>query len=248
MKIDLKSKKEIEIMRAGGKIASYILNELKKSLKPGITTKEIENMTDKLIERNKVKASFKGYRKYPACICISVNEEIVHGLPSDRVLKEGDIISLDLGIFYKGFHSDTAITCPIGEITPQARKLIAVTKKALQEGIKDSREGNFLGNVQNTIQNVIEKQGFGVIKDLVGHGIGKNLQESPTVPNYGKPGTGSILQEGMTLAIEPMVAVGGWEVKISKDGWTVVTLDKSLSAHFEHTIAITKKGPIILTE
>ncbi len=248
MKIDLKTPKEIEIMRAGGKIASYILNELKKSIKPGITTKEIENMTDKLVERNKVKASFKGYRKYPSSICISINEEVVHGLPSNRVLKEGDIVSLDLGIFYKGFHTDTAKTFPVGEITPQARKLIEITKKALQEGIKDSREGNFLGNVQNTIQNVIEKEGFGIVKDLVGHGVGKNLQESPAIPNYGKPGTGPKLQEGMTLAIEPMVAVGGWEVKISKDRWTVVTADKSLSAHFEHTIAVTKKGPIILTE
>ena len=248
MKIDLKTPKEIEIMRAGGKIASYILNELKKSIKPGITTKEIENMTDKLVERNKVKASFKGYRKYPSSICISINEEVVHGLPSNRVLKEGDIVSLDLGIFHNGFHTDTAKTFPVGEITPQARKLIEITKKALQEGIKDSREGNFLGNVQNTIQNVIEKEGFGIVKDLVGHGVGKNLQESPAIPNYGKPGTGPKLQEGMTLAIEPMVAVGGWEVKISKDRWTVVTADKSLSAHFEHTIAVTKKGPIILTE
>lgn len=248
MKIDLKSKAEIEKMRLGGKIASRILKELQKEVKPGIKTKKLAQIAHNLIIESGAKASFKGFHNYPAEICISVNEEIVHGLPSEKIIRQGDIISLDLGIFYQGFHTDTAITFPVGKISPEARRILATTKKALHRAIRESLEGKYLGDVQHVIQKTIENDGFKVVRGLTGHGVGRCLQEYPSIPNYGHPGTGIRLKPGMTLAIEPMVAVGDAKIAVLEDGWTIITADKSLSAHFEHTIAITEGLPIILTQ
>lgn len=234
-------------MRLGGKIASRVLNDLKKHLRPGISSKELNLMAEKMILELGGKPSFKGYRNYPAAICASINEEVVHGLPKERTVKEGDLVGLDLGVIYRGFHTDTAITCSVGKISQEAQKLLKVTEKALAQGIKMALPGNFLGDVQSAIQNTIEGAGFGVIRSLVGHGIGRDLQEYPPVPNFGKKGGVPRLEIGMTLAIEPMVSAGDWHIKTLDDGWTVVTADGSLSAHFEHTIAITEKGPEILT-
>jgi len=246
--INIKSKKEIEIMRKGGKIAATILLDLKKAIKPGLKTKDLANSAEKLIEKEGAKASFKNYNGYPSSICVSINDEVVHGIPSDRIIKEGDIIGLDVGIFYGGYHADTAITVGVGKISPEAKRLILVTEYALQKGIQAIRPNKRLGEIQNIIQYEIEKEGFGVVRDLVGHGIGKKLQESPAIPNFGSPKDGPILKEGMTLAIEPMVTAGDWRVKVLDDGWTVTTIDKSLSAHFEHTIAVTKNGAEVLTK
>lgn len=247
MGIELKTKPQIEKMRLGGRIASRILNKLKSYIKPGMTTKELEVLADKLFKKAGAKASFKGYHGFPASICISVNEEVVHGIPGNRKLKSGDIVGVDVGVVFAGFHTDTAITCPVGKISPQTKNLIKITHLALKKAIVDCRPGRHLGDIQHIIQKTIEKANFGVIRDLSGHGIGKKLQESPSIPNFGKPGTGPKLKVGMTLAIEPMVSAGDWHVKVKEDGWTVVTFDKSLSAHFEHTILINKGGAEILT-
>lgn len=245
--ISLKNSQEIGIMREGGKIAARILNLLQKSAKPGMTTLALDQIVVRELKNNQAQASFLGLEGYPASICTSINEEVVHGIPSNKVLKDGDILGLDIGVFYQCFHTDCAITVPIGKIEYQKKVLIEITKKALEEGISIIREGIHLGDVQNRIQNIIEGAGYHVIRDLAGHGIGKNLQEPPSITNFGKKGTGPILQAGMTLAFEPMVAVGGFKVKILNDGWTVVTLDGSLSAHFEDTVAVTKKGVDVLT-
>lgn len=248
MEISLKTKEDLAKMRAGGKIASRILDELKEKVRPGVTTQDLENLAADLINKAKVKASFKGFHNYPSSICVSLNEEVVHGIPGPRILKLGDIVGLDIGIFFQGFHTDTAITCPVGKISEEAEKLLKYTQKALLEGIKCCRAGHFLGDVQFTIQKTLEEAGLGVVRDLVGHGVGRDLQEAPPIPNFGKPGTGPKLKEGMTLAIEPMATCGDWHVRILDDGWTVVTVDQSLSAHFEHTIAITQTDPEILTK
>lgn len=247
MNIELKSSGDIAKMRLGGKIAGKVLLELKNRLKEGITTSELDKIAEKLILGAGAKPSFKGYCSYPGSVCISVNDEVVHGLPGSRALKNGDLVSLDVGVYYQGFHSDTALTAPVGKITSKAQKLLDVTLKALKEGIKECRIGNHLGDVQAAVQRTVENEGFGIVKDLAGHGIGRKLQEAPSISNFGKTGSGPKLLEGMTLAIEPMVAAGDWHVKVLEDGWTVVTLDGSLSAHFEHTVAITKNGPKILT-
>lgn len=244
----IKTKEEIEEMRKGGRIAASILNKLKESAKPGVTTLELDYLAERLISEANVRASFKGFGGYPAHICTSINEEVVHGIPSKLILKEGDILGIDLGILCNGFHTDTALTCAIGKINPDAQKLIEVTKKSLDKAISIIRPGIRLGDIGNLIQSTVEKEGFSVVRDLVGHGIGKDLQEKPSIPNYGKKSEGLILKEGMTLAIEPMVNTGDFKVKVLDDGWTVVTLDKSLSAHFEHTIVVTKTGAEILTK
>lgn len=247
-KISLKNQSEIEIMKKGGQIAATILNELGRTVKPGMQTVELDRLAVSLIEKNKVAASFKNFHGYPASICVSLNDEVVHGIPCDRVIKEGDLVKIDLGILYKGFHTDTAITVGAGKISEEAEKLMTVTKNALQKGIEAVKPDIRLGVIQAIIQKEIESNGFGVVRDLVGHGIGKELQESPSIPNYGYENEGPILKEGMTLAIEPMVTIGNYEVKTLEDGWTVATVDKSLSAHFEHTIVITKTGAEILTK
>lgn len=240
-------------MAEGGKILAKIMKELGEKVKPGIKTQELDRTAQALIFKSGGKCSFKGYEEFPACLCTSVNEEIVHVAPSGRVLKEGDIISLDLGIFYKGFHTDMAITLAIGKVDPEIQRLIRVTKKALKRGIKKTRVGNTFGDIGNTIQRYVEDQGFSVIRDLCGHGIGRKLHEEPQILNYGKRRSGPKIKEGMIFCLEPMVAIGGGrpplagEIKKTEDGYGFETLDGSISAHFEHTIAITEKGCKVLT-
>ncbi|MDI6602919.1 MAG: type I methionyl aminopeptidase [Patescibacteria group bacterium] len=255
--ISIKSPAEIQIMAEGGKILAKIMKELEKKVKPGITTKELDRLAESLILKFGGKCSFKGYEGFPACLCTSINEEIVHVVPSDRVLKEGDIISLDLGIFYKGFHTDMAITLPVTKtyrgrppvtFNPEALRLIRVTKKALKRGLKKVRPGNTFGDIGNTIQRYVESQGFNVVRDLCGHGIGKELHGEPKILNYGERHTGPKIKENMVFCLEPMVTVGDWKLKKSEDGFGYKTLDGSLSCHFEHTIAVTKNDCRILTK
>lgn len=248
--INIKTQQEIEVMHKGGKILADILRKLSKAVKPGITTNDLEKLAKELVLSYGVKPSFLGYDGYPAVLCTSVNEEIVHGVPSDRILKNGDILKLDTGIFHKDFHTDSAITVLVGDVEGaplQAVKLINATKEALNIGTSKARVGNTLGDIGSAIQKYVEQNGFNVVRDLVGHGIGKELHESPQIPNYGKLGEGEKLQVGMVLAIEPMVVIGGWKIKNSKDGFGFVTKDGGLAAHFEHTVAITEQGPVILT-
>jgi methionyl aminopeptidase len=246
--INIKSKQEIEIMKEGGKIAAHILKKLAEAAKPEVTTKELDDLAEKEIKKSGAEASFLGHAGYPASICTSINSQVVHGVPSFKdVLKENDIIGIDLGIFYKGFHTDTALTVGVGKIDFERKQLIKVAKEALDKGIGIVKPGISLGDVQNRIQAVIEGAGFAIIRDLAGHGIGRNLQEDPSIPNFGQKESGPVLKEGMVLALEPMITNGDWHVKILADGWTVVTVDDSLSAHFEHTVAVTGKGYEILT-
>lgn len=235
-------------MREGGKIAARILKLLAENVKPGMTTKELDILAAKEIKKAGVKASFLGHAGYPASICTSINSEVVHGIPSGRILREGDILGIDLGILYQGFHTDTAVTIGLGRIDFAKKELIRITKKALDEGMSIIKPGIHLGDICHRVQKIIEGAGFGVIRDLAGHGIGRELQENPSIPNFGRPGAGPILKEGMALAIEPMVSQGDWHVKILKDGWTVATADGSLSAHFEQTVAVTKEGYEVLTK
>jgi len=261
--ISIKTPEEIEIMAEGGKILAKIMKELEKKVRPGTTTKELDRLAESLILKSGGRCSFKGYkstdgetvRPYPYCLCTSINEEIVHAAPSERVLKEGEIISLDLGIFYpstssgqiKGFHTDMAITVPVGKVDPDVQRLIRVTKKALKRGIKKIKPGNTIGDIGNTIQRYVESQGFNVIRDLCGHGIGKKLHEDPQILNYGKRHTGPEIKRGMVFCLEPMVTMGDWKIKRKKDGFGYETVDGSLSAHFEHTVAVTKNSCKILT-
>jgi methionyl aminopeptidase len=246
--ITIKNEEEIDKMRKSGKISAKVLLYLKKIIKPGIKTGEIDSIARKMIEEMGAKPSFLGYNGYPASTCISINDEVVHGIPSNRTIMKGDLVSIDLGSLFDGYHSDTAISFCVGKSNNNIDKLLKVTEKSLLKGIKMIKPGIQLGDVQEVIQKTIEKEGFGVIRDLTGHGIGKSLQEAPSIPNYGKKDTGLVLKEGMTLAIEPMVSMGDWHIKTRDDGWTVVTADGSLAAHFEHTIAVTKTGSEILTE
>ncbi len=247
--IPIRSVEEIKILRETNKIVARILKSLKAAVKPGISTKDLELIAEDLIYKTGAVPAFKGYKGYTSCICTSINEEVVHGIPSkERILKNGDIISIDLGVKFKGYYGDAAVTCPVGEIDSETKRLIEVTEKALYLGIEQGRDGNHLFDISWAIQSFVEDAGYGVIRDFVGHGIGTSLHEEPQVPNFGEPHTGPILREGMVLAIEPMVSQGTWEVKVLNDGWTAVTLDGSLSCHFEHTVAIMKNGPIILSE
>lgn len=243
-----KSSSEIEKLKKSNHIVSLILEELRKSVKPGVTTLELDQLTEKLIRKHDCIPAFKGYRNYPACLCISVNEQIVHGIPGNRKLQNGDIVSLDLGVKCDGFYGDAAITVPVGEVSPESQKLIDITKEALYLGIEKARAGNRLSDISHAIQTWVEKHGFSVVRDFVGHGIGKNLHEEPQIPNFGKPGFGPRLRKGMVLALEPMVNAGGHEIKILDDGWTAVTADGSRSAHFEHSVAVTEDGPLVLSE
>ncbi len=247
--IVLKSPREIELMREAGKIVALTLAVLADKAKEGISTAQLEEWAEEIIRKNKAIPSFKGYRGYPASICVSVNEEVVHGIPSPkRILKEGDIVSIDVGVIYKGYHGDAAITVGIGKITEEAKKLVEVAKGALEAAISVAKAGNHLGDISWAIQSFAEGHGFNVVREYTGHGIGRYMHEDPQVPNVGKPGKGVLLRPGMTLALEPMVVAGSWEVEVLPDGWTVVTKDKSLAAHFEHTIAITDGDAEILTK
>ncbi|MGB9743123.1 MAG: type I methionyl aminopeptidase [Minisyncoccales bacterium] len=245
--IKIKSPDEIKIMAEGGKILAKIIKKLSDQIKPGITTQQLNDLAEELILQSGGQCSFKGYQNYPACLCVSINEEIVHSLPGPRPIKEGDLVSLDLGIFYRGYHTDMAITRPVGRVSQRALKLIRVTKTALKRGIKEIKPGAYLGDVGQAIQNYVESQGFNVVRELCGHGIGCKLHEDPQVLNYGARGTGQQLKEGMVLCLEPMVTMADWRIKKSEDGYGFKTIDNSLSCHFEQTVAVTKKGCQILT-
>lgn len=242
-----KSETEIAVMRRSSQIVATILSELKKMVRPGLKTRELDAYAEARARELGARPAFKGYHGYPASLCVSVNEEIVHGIPSERELKEGDIVSLDFGVVYEGFYGDAAITVPVGEVSETARKLIEVAEKSFFRGLEQMREGNRLSDISAAIQEEVEKNGFSVIRAFVGHGIGRNLHEEPQVPNFGLPGHGPRLKKGITLAIEPMIAAGGWEVEVLSDGWTAVTQDRSLSAHYEHTVALTENGVEILS-
>jgi len=244
-----KTPAEIEKMRAAGAVVARCLRDIVEQIVPGkTTTKDIDKMAEELISKYGAISSFKNYRGYPNTVCVAVNEEVVHGIPNDRILLAGDIIGIDLGAIVDGWHGDSAVSIAVGGMaSPEAMALLKVTKEALFKGIEQARPGNRLSDIGHAIQSYVEKRGYSVVRDLVGHGIGRSMHEDPHVPNYGKPGKGIRLEEGMTLAIEPMVNIGGYEVDTLKDNWTVVTRDRSLSAHFEHTVAIRKNGPDILT-
>ncbi len=247
MAIIIKSPEEIAIMREAGRILARVLETLTERIRPGIKTRELDDICAQDLARYQAKSSFKGYRGFPANLCVSVNDEVVHGIPGERKLVEGDIVSLDVGAIFEGFQSDTAITVGVGEISPQAKRLLEVTQGALWAGIAQARHGAHLGDVSAAIQLYVESRDFSVVREYTGHGIGREMHEDPQIPNFGLPGQGPLLQEGMTLAIEPMVNAGGWNTKVKDNQWTVVTADGSLSAHFEHTIAITGAGAEILS-
>ena len=245
--IILKARWEIQKMRKSNAIVAQILERLKEIAKPGITTLELDRFAEGLCIKKGAKPAFKGYMGYPSSLCVSINEEVVHGIPSKRRVREGDIVSFDFGVVYDGYYGDAAITVPVGKISKRAERLLKVTQEALYKGIGKAQAGNRLYDISATIQNYVEKHGYSVVRQFVGHGIGRSLHEDPQVPNFGKPGQGPRLKEGMVLAIEPMVNEGTYEVEILPDGWTAVTKDRKLSAHFEHTVAITENGPQILS-
>ncbi len=248
MAVTIKSDREIELMREAGKILAIVHKELEKAIRPGISTKDIDNLGEEIIRSYNCIPSFLNYNGYPASICVSINDEVVHGIPSkERFLMEGDIVSLDAGVIYKGYHSDAARTHGVGEISTQARKLIDVTRQSFFEGIKFAKEGNHLFEISEAIGRYAESFGYGVVRDLVGHGIGSNLHEDPQIPNFKQRRRGLKLQAGMTLAIEPMINIGRYDVEWLDDDWTVVSEDGSLSAHYENTVLITKGEPELLT-
>ena len=246
--IILKSAEEIEKMRKSGQIAAQISQKLTEKVKPGVTTKELDRVASTLIKMHKARPAFLGFRGFPASICTSVNDQIVHGIPGSYRLREGDIISLDFGVVHQGYYSDMAMTLPVGSISEDAQRLIEVTRSALVSGISQMVAGNRLYDISSAIQECAESNGFSVVRDLVGHGIGQKMHEEPQIPNFGKKSTGPYLKAGMVFALEPMVNMGGYEIRTLDDHWTVVTADGSLSCHFEHTVAITDNGPEILTE
>jgi methionyl aminopeptidase len=245
--IILKRPEEIEKIRTSNVIVADILRELKEKIRPGISTLDLNRYSEEMAKKRGAKPAFKGYRGYPFALCTSVNSEVVHGMPSTRVLKSGDIVSLDFGAHHQGYYGDAAITVPVGEVTPETLLLLKTTEQSLYDGILQARAGNRLGDISAAVQNRVEAAGFSVVRDFVGHGIGRNLHEEPQIPNYGVSGRGIELKSGMVLAIEPMVNAGTYKVRVLSDGWTVVTADGRLSAHFEHTVAITKEGPVILS-
>lgn len=245
--IILKSKSEIEKMRVAGRIVAEALQELVRAVRPGVSTLELDVLAERAIRARGAVPAFKGYRGFPKTLCVSINEQVVHGIPSKRRLKEGDIVGLDLGAKWDGYYGDAAVTIPVGSITPVAESLLATAREALYLGIKEISPGQHLSDISHTIQRYAEGQGYSVVRAFVGHGIGTALHEEPQVPNFGPPGRGPRLKVGMVLAIEPMVNIGDADVEIMDDGWTVITADGQLSAHFEHTVALTEAGPEILT-
>lgn len=246
--IDIKSQEEIHIIHEGGKILAEVLEIVKEKVAAGVTAQELDEIAEKEIRKRGATPSFKGYQKFPATLCVSINNEVVHGIPkASKVLKNSDIVGLDIGLWYKGLCTDLAITAGVGKISKEASKLLSVTKKALQIGIKQAKIGNTTGDIGHAVQQFAESKGFGVVRDLVGHGVGRKVHEEPYVPNYGEPKTGVKLEQGMVIAIEPMLTMGHYDVVLEDDDWTYSTADGSLAAQFEHTIAITKEGPVILT-
>jgi methionyl aminopeptidase len=247
MSIVIKSDQEIATMRQAGRIVATILEVLKLQLRAGMKTEELDVIAAKELEKLGAKSSFKGYRGFPANLCVSVNDEIVHGIPGKRVIHEGDIVSLDFGAVFKGFHGDAALTVGVGNISPKARELMKTTEGALKAGIAAAYSGARLGDISAAIQHYAESRGYSVVREYTGHGIGREMHEEPQIPNFGLPGRGPVLKEGMTLALEPMVNLGDWHTRLGDDLWTVYTSDGSLSAHFEHTIAVTDGEPEVLT-
>jgi methionyl aminopeptidase len=245
--IILKSPREIELMKEAGMLVYQVHQELAKAVAPGVTTGELDALAESLIRKAGGIPTFKGYHGFPASICASVNEEVVHGIPGKRRLQEGDILAIDLGVTYKGYVGDSAYTHPVGKVDPEAQRLMDVTRTSLEKAIEQCYPGKRLGDIGWAVQSYVEAHGFGVVRDFVGHGVGASMHEDPQVPNFGTPGTGKELRPGMVIAIEPMVNAGTWEVKVLPDKWTVITSDRKYSAHFEHTIAITENGPYILT-
>lgn len=246
--IILKSQREINYLRDAGRVVAQTLEEVRKAVRPDITTQELDQIAEKYIKSCGATPAFKGYHGFPGNICASVNEEVVHGIPGLRKLKNGDNVSIDIGAVINGYYGDAAITVPVGEVDAEVQQLLDVTEQSLYKGIEQAIAGNRLGDISHAVQTHAEKYGYGVVRDFVGHGIGRNMHEDPQIPNYGIPGRGPRLKSGMTLAIEPMINMGTPDVKVLDDGWTVVTTDAKRSAHFEHTIAITPEGPEILTK
>lgn len=251
--IYLKNKEEIQKMRSAAQVVVEALGKMRENVVPGVTTWDLDRMAEDLAVSKGARPAFKGYSSYPASVCFAVNSEVVHGIPSKKnVLKEGDIVGLDFGVVLDGFYGDSAITVPVGNISPEAEKLLRVTEESLIRGIREARPGNRLYDISAAIQEYVEGEGFSIVRSFVGHGIGKKLHEDPQVPNFvpenGNNGRGMKLKPGMVMAIEPMVNVGRPDVKILKDGWTAVTVDGTLSAHFEHTVAVTEDGPLVLTQ
>jgi methionyl aminopeptidase len=245
--IALKSPREIETIRLSGKITAAALTELMKRARAGVTTKELDRIAERAICERGGRPTFKGYRGFPASICASVNDEVVHGIPGSYVLREGDLLSIDIGTTFEGFVSDSAVTVPIGNVSASARRLLAVTQECLMIGIAATKEGAHVGDIGAAVQEHAERNGFGVVRELVGHGVGREMHEEPNVPNYGRRGAGVKLRTGLVIAIEPMITEGDPGVVVQKDGWTVCTEDGKLAAHFEHTVALTEEGPKILT-
>jgi methionyl aminopeptidase len=245
--ISLKSDTEVAVMREGGRILAAILETLREATKSGVTTQDLELIAAREMESHKVKPSFKGYHGYPARLCVSVNDEVVHGIPGDRRIREGDIVSIDAGVIHRGFQTDAAITIPVGKVSDVSSRLITATEEALEKGISEAVPGRRLGAVSVAIQRYVEDKGFAVVREYTGHGIGRQLHEDPQVPNFGVRNEGPVLQKGMTIAIEPMVTNGDWHTRVADNQWTVLTVDGSLAAHFEHTVAIGENGAEILT-
>lgn len=246
--IILKSSGEIERMKVPCRIVAEILQILKNEIKPGVTTMSLNNISEAEAKKRKARPAFKGYSGYPYSLCCSVNEEVVHGMPSNRVLVDGDILSIDFGVVFGGFYGDAALTVPVGRVSKIALDLMDATERSLYSAIEVAKPGNRLSDISYAVQSYVEARGYSVVREFVGHGIGRNLHESPQIPNFGLPGRGVVLKKGMVLAIEPMINERGAEVKVLGDGWTAVTCDNSLSAHFEHTVAITENGSEILTQ
>ena len=234
-------------MEAANRIVAEVLAGIKEKIKPGMETRELDELAEESCRRHEVEPAFKGYRGYPRSICVSVNEEVVHGIPGPRRLETGDLVSLDFGVKYDGYYGDAAITVPVGQVSSRAHNLMEATEKALYAGSAQVRAGNHLSDISHAVQAVVEEAGFGVIREFVGHGIGRSLHEDPQIPNFGPPGRGPTLQVGMTLAIEPMTSMGSWQVRILQNGWTAVTQDGSYAAHFEHSVALTENGVLILS-
>lgn len=247
-RIILKSAPDIEKMRRSNRVVAEILQEVKAAVKPGVKTRALDELAEALLKKHRARSAFKGYNGYPAVLCTSVNEEVVHGIPSDRVLREGDILSLDFGAVCDEYYGDAAITVPVGAVSEEAQRLLRVTEESLYKAIEQARPGKYMGDISAAVQRHVESQGFSAVRDFVGHGIGKFMHERPQVPNFGIPGRGVRLKAGMTLAIEPMINAGGYEVVVLDDGWTAVTRDRCLSAHFEHSVAVTENGPVILSQ
>lgn len=247
MNITLKTPEEIEIMAEGGRKLAAILESVAEATKPGVTTMELERLAQKLIDASGGESSFKGFHGYPAVSCISINDEVVHGMPGNRIIKNGDLVGIDIGLRYKGFCTDTATTVAVGVISNELQQLLDVTREALTVGLEQVKPGNRIGDISHAIEEYINEFDLGIVRDLTGHGIGRSPHEEPSIPNFGRAGTGPVMKEGMVLAIEPMVNLGGPEVKQLSDGWTIVTMDGSQAAHFEHTVAVTADGCRILT-